>query len=212
MQIHTYPCGPLYANTYIVYAQDSQTCAVIDPADAKLVLRELDKLGKTCTHILLTHGHFDHIYGVKELKDSLNCKICIHQNDATALHSGRSSLAVLIREALPPTQADILLNEGDIIEAGGLKFRVIHTPGHSPGGVVYAIDDQRVAFSGDTVFYESVGRSDMPGCSTQALIDSFFNKVLPLVGYRLLPGHEQQTTVAHEAQHNPLIRYSGRVH
>ncbi len=210
MKIHTLPCGPLMANTYIVYADGHDDCVVIDPADARLVLNTLKDFNKTCTHILLTHGHFDHIYGVKELKDATGALLCIHELDANALCSNRASLAVLVRELLPPVRPNRLLKEGDIIEAAGLNLRVIHTPGHSPGGVVYAVDDEKAAFCGDTVFFESVGRTDMPGCSTQALIDSFFHKVMPLVGFRLYPGHDEETTVAHEAQYNPLIQHLRR--
>lgn len=210
MQIHTLPSGALATNTYVVYSDDSDTCVVIDPADAALVLRSIKELNKSCTHILLTHGHFDHIYGVKAAKDATNALVCIHELDANALISNRASLAVLVRELLPPCPADVKLKEGDVIEAAGLKFRVIHTPGHSPGGVIYALDEQKIAFCGDTVFYESVGRTDMPGCSTQALIDSFFNKVMPLIGFKLYPGHDEETTVAHEAQYNPLLRHTRR--
>ncbi|MDO4543542.1 MAG: MBL fold metallo-hydrolase [Clostridia bacterium] len=210
MQIITVVCGALATNTYIVYEDGSQDCVIIDPADGAAALNALKECGKTCTHILLTHGHFDHIYGVAEVKRATNAEICIHEEDAAALHSGRANLALLIRERIEPTHADRLLKEGDVIEAAGLKFRVIHTPGHTAGGVLYAVDEHRAAFCGDTVFYESVGRTDLPGSSTRDLIDSFFNKVLPLTGYRLYPGHEEETTVAHEAQHNPLIAYYRR--
>lgn len=206
MNIFTLTCGPLSTNTYFVYLDGRDDCVIIDPADGAMVRRTLKELGKKCTHILLTHGHFDHIYGLKEVKDATNATVCIHELDAKALYSNRASLIVLIRETLPEVHADRQLHHGDIVEAAGIKFRVIHTPGHTPGGVLYAVDDEKLAFCGDTVFYESVGRTDMPGCSTQALIESFFDKVMPLTGYRLLPGHDEETTVAHEAQFNPLIQ------
>ncbi|MDO4564111.1 MAG: MBL fold metallo-hydrolase [Clostridia bacterium] len=210
MEINTVTCGALATNTYIVYREGSKTCAVIDPADGERVLQALKECGKDCTHILLTHGHFDHIYGVQAVKEATGAEICIHELDSNALTSSRSSLAILVMEILPPQKADRLLKDGDIIHTAGLTFRVVHTPGHSEGSVMFVSDEDRLAFCGDTVFFESVGRTDLPGSSTQALIDSFFNKVLPLTGYHLYPGHDEETSVAHEAQFNPLIRYLRR--
>ena len=205
MQIITIPCGPVMANSYIVRREGSPTCALIDPADGPLIWDRLQREGLTCTHILLTHGHFDHVWGVADLKAKTNALVYIHEADA-AMAAGKPAYLSAMSHGLTPCRADVFVHEGDRIEAGGLIFRVIETPGHTQGGVSYAVDEEKTVFTGDTLFCESVGRTDLGG-NIRELMDSLFHKLYALDGYAVYPGHEERTTIEHEKQFNPLNVY-----
>ena len=205
MTVIDIPCGPVSANSYIVHQEKSSSCAVIDPADAKLIYDMLQDKNLSCTHILLTHGHFDHVWGVAELKELTGARVYIHKADAD-LAAGRDPYFSSISIVRKPCEADIFVHEGDIISAGGLVFRVLETPGHTKGGVCYAVDDEKTVFTGDTLFCESVGRTDLGG-DIRELMDSVFNKLYTLDGYSVYPGHEEGTTITHEKQYNPLNVY-----
>ena len=205
MQIIAIPCGPVMANSYIVRREGSPTCAVIDPADAKLIFDRLQKEGLTCTHILLTHGHFDHVWGAADLRERTGAQVYIHQADAD-MAAGKASYLSAMSYGLKPCAADVLVREGDRIEAGGLTFRVLETPGHTKGGVCYIVDSEQTVFTGDTLFCESVGRTDLGG-NMRELMDSLFHKLYALDGYTVYPGHEESTTIEHEKQFNPMNAY-----
>jgi len=211
MQIDTIVCGPLDVNCYIVRAEESGTCAVIDPAAAKPVLARLDELQLRCTHILLTHGHFDHIGGVAGIKQATGAEILIHEDDAHMLTNETASLAALAAAHVEPAKADRQLRDGDIIEAGGLKFTAIHTPGHTRGGICYHAGD--TIFSGDTLFRMSVGRWDLPGADPEALYRSIGEVLFGLPGDAVIyPGHMASTTLETERARNPFIRhYKGQL-
>ena len=218
MEIIKLLTGPIGTNTYIVYKEEGTPEApapavCIDPADAKPVLRALKNHGLHLTDILLTHGHFDHILGVRELRDAEGAKVYIHPLDAPALETGEGSLSVMcgIRPVTCP--ADKLLRDGEEFTAAGITFRCIHTPGHTPGGVCFVADgenDKRglpVIFSGDTLFCFSIGRTDLPGGSTEDLIDSIAFRLFTLHGdYTVYPGHNMTTTLDAERQHNPYVK------
>ena len=205
MKIIAIPCGPVMANSYIVFREGSATCAVIDPADGMRIYDRLQKEGLSCTHILLTHGHFDHVWGVADLKAKTGATVYIHEADE-AMAEGRPSYISAMSYGLKPCAADVFLHEGDRIEAGGLSFRVLETPGHTKGGVCFAVDEEKTVFTGDTLFCESVGRTDLGG-DIRELMDSLFHKLYALDGYTVYPGHEESTTVAHEKQYNPMNVY-----
>ncbi len=206
MRLDTIACGPLGVNTYVVSAEDAATCAVIDPGDAAPVLERLRTRGQQCTHILITHGHFDHIWGAASLVEATGAQLAVHELDAAKLQSTRASLALLIGKRLPEAVPDVLLHDGDTLACAGLTFRVIHTPGHSEGGVCYLVESERVIFCGDTVFLDSVGRTDFPGASELTLYRSIAERLFPLEGdYVLYPGHGPETTLDHERAHNPFM-------
>jgi glyoxylase-like metal-dependent hydrolase (beta-lactamase superfamily II) len=200
--------GPLDVNTYIVHAEESADCAVIDPADAAAVKRFLNGKHLNCTHILITHGHFDHIMGVAELKKEFGAKVIIHPEDASALYDDKVSLASAMGLTIESCRADILAEDGTEFTAAGLRFGVIHTPGHSRGCVCYLIKNERVLFSGDTLFRLSAGRSDLPGADPSELYDSIVQKIFTLDGdYTVYPGHMEQTALEFERKRNPFIKH-----
>lgn len=210
MNILSLVTGPLSVNTYILFENEGGECAVIDPANFNKVLKAMEEHGLHCSHILLTHGHFDHIMGVAELKKHENAKVFIHKLDAGALSDTSVSLASMAGALVKKCEVDRELNDDETIVVAGIELRVIHTPGHTEGCVCYVSEKDKVIFSGDTLFRLSVGRTDLPGGSGVQLYDSIAYRLFPLHGdYRVLPGHMRETTLDFERQHNPFMRNGG---
>ncbi|HRX58517.1 MAG TPA: MBL fold metallo-hydrolase [Eubacteriales bacterium] len=199
-------CGALGVNTYIIGSDHSDDCIVIDPGTAAPVLAALKKNGLACKAILLTHGHFDHIGGVRKLKEQTGAKVYIHEADAEMLRSNRASLAVLTGDLLESAEPDVLLQGGETLEIAGLTIKVLHTPGHTKGGVSYILEEEHKLFCGDTLFRESVGRTDFPGGSEAELYRSIKQGLFALDGdYEVFCGHEGNTTLDYERWNNPFI-------
>ena len=200
--------GPLAVNTYIVWRDGLDKCVVIDPASSSKVLDETRKRDLNVSAILITHGHFDHILGVKRLSEATGAKVIISRIDAPALKDGKACLASLIGVRFEPAKADVLLKDGSVFTEAGITFSAILTPGHTKGSMCFVIDDETVILSGDTLFYSSYGRSDLPGGDAAALCDSIIYRLFALKGdYRVLPGHDRETTLEFERQNNPCAIY-----
>lgn len=207
MQPITLLTGPLEVNTYIMLGARAGECFIVDPSDAALVRDTMADRGVKPTHILLTHGHFDHILAVAALQKEFGAKVCIHAEDAEALYSKRASLSVFAGMEVPPCRADVLLQGGETLDAAGFAVKVLHTPGHSKGSVCYLLERERMIFAGDTLFRLSVGRSDLAGGSERELYESIAYTLFPLAGdYDVYPGHMRKTTLEFERQHNPVMR------
>lgn len=198
--------GPVSANCYCLI-NDSGECAVVDPGDASNRLVDFIKEnGSELKYILLTHGHFDHIDGVAFLKESFpNAKIAIHEADEMCLCDDNLSLARGF--GLPSKtnlRADIILHDGDILPFGDDNITVIHTPGHTIGGVTYKYKD--MLFTGDTLFCRSLGRTDFPGGDYGEICASI-RRLYALSGdYIVYPGHDRESTLNDERNLNPYVR------
>lgn len=182
----------------------------IDPADdINELLYEAETKGiKKIRYIVNTHAHVDHIMGNSEMVKKTGAKIIIHEEDAESLILTPSYLLDMFR-AKPSPPADILVRDGDIIELGNIKLKVLHTPGHSPGGICLYMDG--MVFTGDTLFVGSVGRTDFPGSSWAKLERSIREKLYVLPGNTIVyPGHNYgprpSSTIQYEKRHNPFVR------
>ncbi len=197
--------GPFASNCYIVGSESNKEGMIIDPgADAKEILKNIKDLGLSIKSIVLTHGHIDHIGALKEVKEATGAEMAIHTDEAKSLH-GRS-LSNLFGLSYPsPPPPDRLLKGGDSIDIGDLHFLVLHTPGHSPGGI--CLLGEGVVFSGDTLFNFGIGRFDMPGSSGSQLMNSIHTKLMILPdNTAVCPGHGPDTTIGTERQWNPFLR------
>ena len=206
MRVIQVPVGELQANTFIVFKDNSKKAFVVDPgADIEKIWSRLEYEGiSEVTHILLTHGHFDHIGAAAELKRRTGAKVCVHERDLPMLTSNKDSLAVFAGVSIEPVEADIVLHGGEMIRAADIPVQVLHTPGHSGGSVCYITGD--VLFSGDTLFYMSCGRTDFPGSDP----DEYHNSLHNVLGglkkdYTVYTGHGIKTTLRAEFRSNPYL-------
>jgi glyoxylase-like metal-dependent hydrolase (beta-lactamase superfamily II) len=197
---------PFGTNCYIVASDQTRHGMVIDPAgDASRILSNIDELGLRVGLIVVTHTHPDHIGALRQVKDSTGASFALHAAEAEIIRrydfSQFSDLGFDFKAPPPP---DRLLQDGDSITIGDLSFQILHTPGHSPGGI--CIVGYGVVFSGDTLFNMGIGRTDGPGGDYDLLISSIRNKLLVLPDNTLvLPGHGPKTTIGWERVNNPFL-------
>ena len=155
--------------------------------------------------ILLTHGHFDHIMGIGDLRREFSVPVYAHEGDRETLLDPSLNLSISYTDGYTFDGATYV-RDGQTLELAGASFQVIHTPGHTPGGVCYYLENEKVLFSGDTLFQNSVGRTDFPNSSMSDLIRSLREKVMALPDdVKVYPGHMGETTIGHERKHNPFI-------
>ena len=193
LKIHTLALGNYQTNCYIVHEENAKTCVIIDPGyQAEDILRELQGLGLTLDAILLTHGHFDYVGAVKALVAETDCRVYLHPDEL--------SLPEMFT-AGPLFYTDTY---STALSLAGLSFRIMHTPGHTPGSVCLLCEKH--IFSGDTLFAGSCGRTDLPGGDWTAIRKSLL-KLRDLVGeFAVHPGHGEATTLAMERQYNPYMQ------
>jgi hydroxyacylglutathione hydrolase len=201
--------GPLEVNCQLLGGEGSGEAVLIDPGgDAERILKKLKKLGLTLTHIINTHGHFDHIGAVAALKEATGCQFWLHEDDAPLVDNAANHASAWGLPFGPVPSIDRFIKEGEKLAVAGLTLAVIHTPGHTPGGVCLRWNNQIAV--GDTLFAGSVGRTDLPGGDMDQLLDSIMNKLIPQGdNLQCHPGHGPSTNLGHEKRSNPFLTGGG---
>lgn len=208
MVVKTLVVGPFGSNCYIVGSSSGTQGMIIDPgAEPETILRTVQQMGLSIPLIVVTHAHMDHVDALHEVKEKTNAQFALHEAEKELLSAApMSMLASLgIVPSKSPPQPDRLLNDGDRIDVGELHFEVLHTPGHSPGGI--CLLGHEVIFSGDTLFNFGIGRTDFSGGSYESLMNSIHDKLMVLPDETVVyPGHGPATTIGDERRGNPFLR------
>ena len=212
LQINKQVLGPVATNTYIVVDPESNQAVVIDPAwDGDKLGEDIKKAGWQVQAVWLTHAHFDHFGGLADLLSTLDLinqegfYVGMHPKEMPLwkVKGGAIMFSVRMKSAPKPGHQ---FQEGEVLSVGGYKFEVHHTPGHSPGHVIFHCPEEKVLFSGDVIFNQGIGRTDLLGGNYQTLMDSINQWVVPLPDEtRIYSGHGPETTVGFEKENNPFL-------
>lgn len=205
-EVLRYIVGPVCTNCYLLVNHKTGELLVVDPGDqAQLIEKQIEKTGAKPVAILLTHGHFDHAGAAEELADKYQISIYAHEAEKETLEDPRLNLCGMIGEH-KVYHADIFVKDEEILNLAGFSIRVFLTPGHTIGGCCYYIADEKILFSGDTLFQESVGRTDFPRGSASDLIRAIREKLMPLPDdVTVYTGHDESTLIGYERMHNPYL-------
>lgn len=209
--IHSFTFSPFSENTYILF-DETKECIIIDPGCYEKFekLELLDFISKEKlkpVKLLNTHCHIDHVFGNKFVAETFGLKLEAHKEELFNLkHSEQAAQLFGIQNFEPSPAPSVFLNEGDIIEFGVSKLEILFVPGHAPGHIAFVSKEQKFVISGDVLFYGSIGRTDFPGCSHDALIKSIKTKLFPLGDdYGVFSGHGPETNIGFERKNNPFL-------
>ena len=213
MNIQSFTVNSLETNCFVVSCEEGSAAMVVDPGgEAEILIDYMDRAGLTPIAIVDTHGHIDHIEGNAALKERYpDAQLMVHADDADALTDPLKNLSVMMGMEHRSPEADVVMQEGDVVKVGECEFRVIHVPGHTPGGIcLYAAlppgSDAPVLFAGDAIFAGSVGRGDFPGGDMDLLIRSIREKLLTLPDETVVfTGHGPSTSIGQEKEVNPFL-------
>lgn len=210
-RIKTYPVGQIGTNCYILYREAQKKAVIVDPgADGAFILNMCRGLSVTVEAILLTHGHFDHIMAVNDITGEFpEAKVYAGEMEKEVLSDPAVNLSSGFGKAYT-VHAHELVKDDDILRLAGISFKVLYTPGHTSGSVCYLVLEEGVLLSGDTLFQESLGRTDFPTGNQSQIIKSITERLFPLPEDTLVyPGHGDPTTIGHEKINNPVAFYRG---
>lgn len=206
MKVEYSVVGMVGTNCFFAVNEETNEIIIVDPGDnAPRLIEKIESKGYKPVAIILTHGHFDHVMAAEELSKKYGIKRYVHTIDGEVMKNPVKNVGGMIglNEGF---DYDETVEDGDELTFAGLSFKVIHTPGHTPGGVCFYFEKEGVLFSGDTLFCESVGRTDFPGSSTSALINSIREKLFKLPDLTLVyPGHGEPTKIGYEKVNNPFV-------
>lgn len=209
IRIKAYPVGELETNCYMIYRKGQNKMVIVDPGDnGMFLLNKCWELSMTPEVILLTHGHFDHILGVEDIKRAFpEVKVVAGEEEKEMLEDPALNLSADYGRPCK-VDADQYVKDGDILSFAGISFQVIYTPGHTSGSVCYLIEEEEALISGDTLFLESLGRTDFPTGSQSMIVKSIKERLFPLPEDTLVyPGHGEITSIGHEKVKNPVAFY-----
>ncbi len=203
--VQRFELGPFQNNVYLLEDARRRECWLVDPSiDSESVLDEIERRGLTLRVILNTHAHLDHIYNNRLFKERTGAPIWIHAADVPLLQAARQQGEMFGIPVPPSPPPDRLLADGERLPFAGVEFEVLHTPGHTPGGI--CLHTPGLLLAGDTLFAGSIGRTDLPGGSYETLIRSIRDRLLPLPdATRVLSGHGPETTIGRERRANPFV-------
>ena len=206
LQVEMLIVGPLASNCYIIWDDKNRTAAIIDPGeDAKDIIKKVDELDIEINYILATHGHFDHVGAVAQLKREIDVEFLAHKGDFFFIVDGENAARRWGFIIDQPPKPDRFIEDGDIIKIGEHELKVLHTPGHSPGGVSFL--HNKMVFCGDTLFQGSIGRTDFRMGSFEELKQSIKSRLYTLPDSTIVyTGHGPSTTIGTEKMFNPFVR------
>ena len=195
-------------NSYIIFDDETRDAVVVDPGDeGEKIIEDIKEADFALKYIINTHGHFDHVGANKLVKEATGALLAIHKEDACLLKDAQSNALLFGLTVNPSPEPDLLLEDGSNIPLAGESLKVIHTPGHTRGGI--CINFNNILIVGDTLFAGSVGRTDLPGGSYEVLLASIHNQLLTFDDdVTVYPGHGPATTIGEERKHNPFLSSS----
>lgn len=206
MKIEQYCVGEVGTNCYFAINEDTKEMLVVDPGDAaEMLAGKIREGGYRPQAVLLTHGHFDHAMAAEELAGMFGIQIYAHEAEKETLEQPRLNVSAMLgrRDAY---HADVFVKDGEVLSLAGMELKVLHTPGHTEGGCCYYLEKEKVLFSGDTLFCQSVGRTDFPRGSMSQLVRSIKEKLMPLPDdVKVYPGHMSVTSIGMERHRNPFL-------
>lgn len=205
MKIESVIVGPIQSNCYIVYDEKSLDAMVVDPGDEpERIIDVIEDRKLRVNYIICTHAHFDHIGAVPDIKEKTGAKVVMHKNDLELYLNAKDQAALWGYDLEPLPSPDMFVVEGDELVVGSLKFKVLHTPGHSPGGI--CLYGEGIVLTGDTVFAGSIGRTDFYGGSIEELKKSFRRIVSLPLSVKIFPGHGEFSTIEEEKEMDSFVQ------